>query len=80
LKIVQYGVGPIGSAIVRLLLTKKSFHLVGAIDIDEAKVGRDVGEVAGLQRDLGIKVSDRPSGAFHFLLLANRQEPAGTNN
>jgi 4-hydroxy-tetrahydrodipicolinate reductase len=45
-------------------MTKKSFRVVGAIDIDKAKVGRDLGEVAGLGRNVGIKVSDNPSKVF----------------
>ncbi|HXX73239.1 MAG TPA: hypothetical protein VEI80_06040 [Candidatus Acidoferrales bacterium] len=64
MKVIQYGMGPIGSAIVKLLVKKKSFQLVGAIDIDKAKVGRDVGEIAGLQRSLGVKVSDKPLSVF----------------
>ena len=64
LKVVQYGIGPIGSAIVKLLVKKKSFQIVGAIDIDKTKVGRDVGDVAGLQRKLGVKVSDNSSKVF----------------
>ena len=64
MKVVQYGIGPIGSAIVKLLVKKKSFQIVGAIDSDKTKVGRDVGEVAGLQRNLGVKVSDNPSKVF----------------
>lgn len=64
LKIIQFGIGPIGSAIVKLLVRKKGFQIVGAIDIDKAKVGRDLGEVAGLQRSLGLKVSDNPTKVF----------------
>jgi len=64
LKIIQFGIGPIGSAIVKLLVRKKGFQIVGAIDIDKAKVGRDLGEVAGLQRNLGLKVSDNPTKVF----------------
>ena len=32
------------------------FKIVGAIDVDPAKVGRDLGDVAGLTRRLGVKV------------------------
>jgi len=45
--VVQYGVGPIGASIVRLMRQKASLEIVGAIDSDPAKAGRDLGEVAG---------------------------------
>jgi 2,4-diaminopentanoate dehydrogenase len=46
-RVVQYGVGPIGASIVRLMRQKASLEIVGAIDKDPAKVGRDLGEVVG---------------------------------
>lgn len=64
MRIIQFGIGPIGSAIVKLLAEKKEFKIVGAIDIDKAKVGRDLGDVTGLQRNLGVKVSDDPRKTF----------------
>lgn len=47
IRVVQYGVGPIGASIVRLIRQKQALVLVGAIDRDPAKVGRDLGEVVG---------------------------------
>ncbi|MCI0538952.1 MAG: hypothetical protein L0Z50_27410, partial [Verrucomicrobiales bacterium] len=47
IRVVQYGVGPIGAAILKLMREKQSLEIVGAIDIDPAKAGRDVGEVIG---------------------------------
>ncbi len=44
---LQYGVGPIGASIVRLMRQKAALEIVGAIDKDPAKAGRDLGEVAG---------------------------------
>ena len=46
-RVVQYGIGPIGASIVRLMRQKASLEIVGAIDKDPAKVGRDLGEVVG---------------------------------
>lgn len=56
-KLIQYGVGPIGATMVRLALKKQGLEYVGAIDIDPAKIGRDLGEVAGVGRRLGVLVS-----------------------
>jgi 4-hydroxy-tetrahydrodipicolinate reductase len=45
IRAVQYGVGPIGAAIVRLMREKQSIEIIGAIDADPAKAGRDLGDV-----------------------------------
>ncbi|WP_069807543.1 NAD(P)H-dependent amine dehydrogenase family protein [Vulcanisaeta thermophila] len=55
LRVVIYGVGPIGQLITRAAY-EKGFEIVGAIDIDPGKVGKDLGEVAGLGRALGVKI------------------------
>jgi hypothetical protein len=47
IRAIQYGVGPIGAAIVKLLREKHSVEVIGAIDKDPAKAGRDLGEVVG---------------------------------
>lgn len=55
--VAQYGIGPIGAEIARLLLTKSWVKLVAAVDIDPAKIGKDVGDVIGLGRQAGVKVT-----------------------
>ena len=45
IRVVQYGVGPIGASIVRLMRQKNLLEIIGAIDKDPAKAGRDLGEV-----------------------------------
>jgi len=55
-KAILYGVGAVGSLIARALLEKKGLEIVGAIDIAEDKVGKDLGEVLGLGEKLGAKV------------------------
>jgi len=56
LRVVQYGVGTIGGGIVKLMLRKPALEIVGAVDNDPNKVGRDLGRVVGLDRDLGVVV------------------------
>jgi hypothetical protein len=58
IRVLHVGLGPIGTAVVRQVATRRGFKVVGAIDIDAAKLGRDLGEVAGLDRRLRVKVSD----------------------
>ena len=52
---VVYGVGAMGSIMTRLLLDK-GVEIVGAVARSPDKVGRDLGEVAGLGRETGIVV------------------------
>ncbi|MGA8904265.1 MAG: dihydrodipicolinate reductase [Candidatus Bathyarchaeia archaeon] len=59
IKVVQYGLGPIGIGIVEVLLTRPWVQLVGAIDIDKNKVGKDVGELLEKPRKIGVTVTDK---------------------
>ena len=47
IRAIQYGVGPIGASIARLMREKRAIEIIGAIDTDPAKAGRDLGEVVG---------------------------------
>src|SRR5262249_314721 len=59
IRAIQYGVGPIGASIAKLMREKQSIEIFGAIDTDPAKVGRDLGEVIGASdAPWGLKVSD----------------------
>ncbi len=64
IRVMHYGLGPIGCGIVRQVAERAGFKPVGGIDIDPQKVGRDLGEVAGLGRRLGIEVSGDPRRAL----------------
>lgn len=57
LRVVQFGLGPIGIASAKLALEKKCMTLVGGIDIAEDLVGRDLGEVLSLPDKMGVRVS-----------------------
>jgi hypothetical protein len=56
IRVVHFGLGPIGAAVVKQVAVRPGFKIVGGIDIDPSKVGRDLGEVAGLSKRLGVKV------------------------
>jgi len=59
IRFVQYGLGPIGCGIARLAIGR-GLELVGALDIAEEKVGRDIGELLGLA-PVGVRVVDDAS-------------------
>ena len=58
LRLVLYGVGAIGSRIAEFLLEKEGVEIVGAIDVAKEKIGKDLGDVLALGRQLGVLVSD----------------------
>jgi hypothetical protein len=64
IKVMHFGLGPIGAAVVKQVAARPGFKIVGAIDIDPAKVGRDLGDVVGLPKRLGVKVADNAAKAL----------------
>lgn len=64
IKVIQYGLGPIGNKTTQYLIEKNKFEIVGAIDIDLLKIGKDVGELAGLEK-IGVKVSNNAEKLFN---------------
>ncbi len=67
IKIVLYGVGTVGSLTAKLLLEKEGVEIVGAIDAAKDKVGKDLGEVLGLDERLGIFISNDPDAVFSMV-------------
>jgi len=59
IRVVQWGLGAMGSGMVKLLAGRTGVEVVGVIDKDPAKVGRDLGEVVdGVEK--GVIISDNP--------------------
>lgn len=56
IRVAQFGLGPIGQACVRAFVEKPAIELVGGIDTDPNKVGKDLGEVSGVKNGLGVVV------------------------
>lgn len=55
LKVIQYGLGPIGCGTAKAVMEHPGMDLVGAVDIDPQKLGLDVGSVLG-QPNTGVIV------------------------
>ena len=65
IRAIQYGIGPIGASILKLMREKEAIEIIGAIDSDPAKVGKDLGEVVGASdAPWGIKVSGDSKGVL----------------
>lgn len=57
IKVVQYGLGAMGTAMVKLMLTKAKLDCVGAISASGRYCGVDLGDALGLGEHLGISVN-----------------------
>ncbi len=64
IRVIQYGLGPIGCATALALLDKSDIEIAGAVDIAPELVGKDLGEVLGIPRKLDIPVTDDPGALF----------------
>jgi len=60
IRVIQYGLGAIGCASAHLALSRPGVQVVGAVDRDPQLAGKDLGEVLGLKKRLGIAVTDKP--------------------
>lgn len=58
IRVVIVGIGAIGRLFAKTLLDKQGFEVVGAIDADPTKVGKDLGEIIGVNEKLGITISN----------------------
>ena len=57
IRVLLVGLGPIGASVALQVVARKGFTLVGAVDIDPQKIGRDAGDVIGAARPLRVKVT-----------------------
>jgi hypothetical protein len=64
IRVLHVGLGPIGLGVVRQVAARKGLTAVAAVDLDPAKVGRDLGAVAELGRKLRVTVTDDVGAAI----------------
>ena len=64
IRAVQYGCGPIGVAVGSLAARRRDIELVGALDVDPEKVGRDLGMLREGGEEVGVMVSDDAAALF----------------
>ncbi len=57
IRVMHFGLGPIGCAVARQIAGRKGMKLVAGVDIDPGKAGRDLGDLAGVGRRLRVKVT-----------------------
>lgn len=65
IKVVQVGVGPLGKLVVRHIVEKRQgIELVGAVDVSPDYNGKDLGDVCGLGKKLGVEVTGDAGEVF----------------
>jgi len=57
IRVLLVGLGPIGASVARQVVDRNGFTLVGAVDVDPGKVGRDAADVIASGKPLRIKVT-----------------------
>lgn len=62
IKIIQLGLGPLGQKVASYVLQRKGIEIVGAVDPDPEKVGRDVGQLSSGE-SLGVEIKKTLSEA-----------------
>lgn len=60
IRVVQWGFGAMGSGMVKLMLEKEGIEVVGVIRRRPDTVGKDLGEVLGMNKKLGAKIYGSP--------------------
>ncbi|MCP4762837.1 MAG: hypothetical protein GY870_13745, partial [archaeon] len=60
IRIVHYGIGVIGKKVLNQLLDKSWIEIVGAIDVAESLVGKDLGDILNTGNKMGILISNDP--------------------
>jgi hypothetical protein len=58
IRVVHYGLGPIGIETAKYVLKKANMEIVGAVDISKDMVGKDLGTILNLNEDIGVVVTD----------------------
>ena len=64
INLIIYGCGVMGRKAAQALLDKKSFKVVGAVDIDPELVGKDLGEILDKPEKLGVVIEKDAEALF----------------
>jgi len=63
-KAVLFGAGVIGCRVAKFILEKEGIELVGAIDVAPDKVGKDLGDILGIGKRLGVVISNNADAVY----------------
>ncbi len=60
IRVLQWGLGAMGSGMARLMLDKVGLQIVAAVDGRPDFLGKDLGEILGVGKKLGVTVTNKP--------------------
>ena len=64
-KVISFGLGPIGASIAKLAMSRNSqIEIIGAVDSDPKLVGKDLGGILGLHKNIGIRIQREGKGLY----------------
>lgn len=64
IKVLLMGLGAVGAGLARSLADRRDVEIVAAIDTHPARAGKDLGEVVGLGRPVGVQVAYDPDAVL----------------
>ena len=64
IRVAIWGLGSMGSGMARMISGKSGLEIAGGIDSREEKAGEDIGDLIGLDDQLGVKATDDPEEAI----------------
>ena len=65
IRVLQWGLGAMGSGMARLMLDKSGLQIVAAVDSRPDFAGKDLGDALGVGKKLGVVVSARPEDVLN---------------
>jgi 4-hydroxy-tetrahydrodipicolinate reductase len=65
IRVLQWGLGAMGSGMTRLILEKSGLQIVAAVDSRPDYAGKDLGEVLKLDRSLGVTITSNPDSVLN---------------
>ena len=64
IRVVCVGIGEMGKKLVQTLVSKRGLQIVGAADIDENHIGKDLADVCVLEKKTGIIIEKNVETVF----------------
>jgi 4-hydroxy-tetrahydrodipicolinate reductase len=64
IRVIVVGLGPIGERVLRQVIERPGYQAVAAVDLDDAKIGRDIGDLCGMDERHGVVVRGDLDGAL----------------
>ena len=60
IRVLQWGLGAMGSGMARLMLEKTGLNIVAVVDGRPDYVGKDLGDILGIGKEVGVIVTNKP--------------------